>query len=366
MISGTVPIFLISPFAGVWADRYNKKNLINIADGFIAMFSVVIAIVFSMGYGVTLTLLVCAAARGFGQGVQTPAVSALIPEIVPEDKLMKVNGINSTIQSVCMLTAPMLAGALLVFAKIQNILFIDAATAVFSILLLSLFVKTNKVKKENTAIQNFFNEVKDGLNYVKSHTVIKRLILINVVFNFLIGPLAVLTPLQVVRDFGGEPYRLVAIEVSFCAGFLLGGTLIAVWGGFKNKIFTIAAGAVVCSVSAVIIGITKNFAVYLACMLIIGISVPMYNSPSTVITQTKVSPDYMGRTFSILTMVQTVIMPLGMLVWGPLGDIVSIGLLILVSGIGLVPIIVFLFSSKIMREAGKPDEKPLVKTVIGG
>lgn len=90
-IAGTLPMFFISPFGGVWADRYNKKHLINVADGCIAIVTLIIAITFSVGFEYMGILLVCLMIRSLGQGVQMPAVNALIPEIVPTEKLIKVN-----------------------------------------------------------------------------------------------------------------------------------------------------------------------------------------------------------------------------------------------------------------------------------
>jgi DHA3 family macrolide efflux protein-like MFS transporter len=344
-ISNTVPMFLISPFAGVWADRYNKKYLINIADGFVAMFSLVVAAAFTLGRGKEVPLLlVCSVARGFCQGIQNPSVSAFIPELVSKEKLLRVNGINSTVLSVSMLAAPVLSGFLLTFVKIEHILYIDAVTAVISILLLTFGVKNPRVAVGDTPEpqkRNLFRETKDGINYIKRSGMIKNFILVNIGFNLLIGPCAMLTPLQVVRDFGTEPWRLAVLELTFCAGFFAGGVLISVWGGFKDKIRTIWVAALIMSVCTVFLGITPHFAAYLAAMFIIGIGVPFFNTPMVTLIQERVSPDFTGRVFSVITASQTIAMPLGMLVWGPLGDMFPIDFLMIASGVGLLSVAFF-------------------------
>ncbi len=108
-----LPMVFISPFAGVWADRHNRKYLVNIADGAIALVTLVVAIFYSAGIQNIGLLLAAVVARSIGQGVQQPAVSSLIPQIVPEEHLTRFNGIQSTAQSLTMFTAPMAAGALL-------------------------------------------------------------------------------------------------------------------------------------------------------------------------------------------------------------------------------------------------------------
>lgn len=105
-IVGTLPMFFISPFGGVWADRYNKKHLINISDACIALVTLIMSITFFIGYNNVTLLLVCLLARSLGQGVQMPAVNALIPEIVPAEKLTKINGINGSLQSIMMIASP--------------------------------------------------------------------------------------------------------------------------------------------------------------------------------------------------------------------------------------------------------------------
>src|SRR6476660_5976750 len=94
ILCGFIPTFILSPVAGVWADRYNRKILIILADGLIAVATLILAILFLMGFDAIWLLFVIAAIRAFGTGVQMPAVGAIFPQIVPQDKLTKVNGVN--------------------------------------------------------------------------------------------------------------------------------------------------------------------------------------------------------------------------------------------------------------------------------
>ena len=98
-----LPQFLISFLGGVWADRYNKKALIIGADSGIAV--ITLAMWFVLPYidenSLMLPLLLAMSAlRSVGAGIQTPAVNAVLPQLVPEEDLMRYNGINATMQSV--------------------------------------------------------------------------------------------------------------------------------------------------------------------------------------------------------------------------------------------------------------------------
>lgn len=105
-ICGFLPQLLISFFAGVWADRYNKKYIIIIADICIAISTLVVAVFFIAGIESIWVLFIVLAIRSFGAGVQTPTVNAIIPNIAPQERLMRVNGINTTIQSIMLILSP--------------------------------------------------------------------------------------------------------------------------------------------------------------------------------------------------------------------------------------------------------------------
>lgn len=121
IICGFIPTFILSPFAGVWADRFNRKILIMAADASIAVATLVLAIVFLLGYEATWLLFVMAAIRALGTGVQTPAVGAILPQIVPKEQLTKINGINGSIQAIIMFVSPIVSAGLLTWTTLEMI-----------------------------------------------------------------------------------------------------------------------------------------------------------------------------------------------------------------------------------------------------
>jgi len=351
-VSMAVPMFLISPFAGVWADRYSKKLLINTADAAIAGVTLLMAVVFSLGYEYIALLMVCVAVRGLGQGIQSPSVHSFIPEMVPEEHLIRVNGFNSAIQSAVMFLSPIAGGALIALVPIQTALYIDVVTAAIGISMLVFFVKTPP--KEKKAEQTpAWHEMAEGVKYIMGNDFIKKVMVASIMFNLMIAPPAILSPLQTVRNFGEEPWRLVAIELAFFIGMSSGGALLGVWGGLKNKCHTVAAAALISGISSVGLGLAENFVLYLICMGVAGLVMPGINAPLMTVLQIRVEPEYMGRVFSVLTMLGSIVMPAGMLVWGPLADVVTIDWLMIASGIGVVASSAFLISSKTLREAGR-------------
>jgi DHA3 family macrolide efflux protein-like MFS transporter len=360
VLAAMLPMFVISFFGGVWADKYNKKHIINIADGIIAITSLVIALAMGVGYDATLLLLIAAAIRAFAQGVQSPAVNSLIPFIVPQEKLMRVNGIFQSINSIIMLFSPMAAAALMTFAPLQTIFYIDVVTAAISIVILYFFVKVPKREitdeNENTNVQqaSHFRDIVDGFKYIKKNPFLVQFFIVSLFFLLLGTPMFTLTPLQVIRNWGGEAWQLSAIESIFGVGMILGGVLMSSWGGLKNRIYTMALAILCFGIGAIFLGIVGNFWIYVIVMGLIGFAAPISNVPMMTVLQEKVSPDFMGRVMSVLTMLNSVAMPVGILFFGPMCDVISVNTLVLFSGITTCLITIPMFISKTLKEAGKP------------
>lgn len=357
IISGFLPTFFMSPIAGVLADRYDRRLLIILADFFIAAVTLVIVILFLLGYDSVYILFAASALRALGSSVQTPAVGAFLPQIVPEDQLMRVNGLNGSIQSVIMLVSPMISALMLTLASIEVILFVDVVTAAIAIFVMVVFLKVKAHAKALAPQQtSYFIDLKEGVRYVKSHPYLSKFFAYCVAFFFLVTPVAFLTPLQVTRSFGNDVWRLTAIEIAFSSGMILGGILMATWGGFKNKMHTMAFSSFALSLGTVALGIVPDFWVYTGIMGLWGVIMPLFNTPSTVLLQEKVEEAYLGRVFGVMGMISSAMMPLGMLVFGPISDLLRIEWLLIGTGIVLFLISFVLVFNKELITAGQPVE----------
>lgn len=107
------------------------------------------------------------------------------------------------------------------------------------------------------------------------------------------------------------------------------------------------------SIGIILLGVFDNFWWYSAAMFFLGLSMPLYSSSEMTIFQTKVAPEYMGRFFGVFGMVATLVMPAGMLIFGPLGDVVNIDFLLIGNGIIIGLLCIPFLRSKVLREIGK-------------
>ncbi len=364
-LSGFLPHVLISVFAGVWADRYSRKSIIIIADAGIALFTLALFFIIRSSDNFFVALFVISAVRSVGSGIQAPAVTAIIPQIVPQEKLMRIGGINSSIMSVVNLAAPAVAGAVLSMGAIEHILLIDVATAAAGIFVFA-FVPVPKLKKALSKQKGgYFSDLKLGLRFSFKDHFIRNTLIVITVLAFLISPPALMNVLFVTRVFGDNYFYLTLNEIAFFIGATAGGLLLSAWGGFKNRIKTMVVGGLAASVMTIIMGVTEVFWVYLAVMLFTGLAVPFTESPLMVLVQEKIDHEMQGRVFSILGIAATLTMPLGMALFGPLADAVPIQWLMIGSGIGLGAVAAAIILWKSFYSQGVPGPGPEDRGSLG-
>ncbi len=350
-LAGFLPQIIISLFAGVWADRYPRKLLIISSDLLTAVSTLILAVFFLVGYQELWLIFLVSAIRSVGAGIQAPAVNALLPQIVPTEKLIRVNSINGTLQPIIMLTTPLLAGALLSISRLEAIFFIDVVTALLAVVLL---VYLRVPAHQKAAIEDktgYLDDLKEGLAYIHQNKTIRTLFIFFAFIFFLVAPVAFLTPLLIARSYGSEVWRLTANEIVFFLGSIAGGVIMTAWGGFKNHFRTIGMGCILWAVLLVGLGIAPTFILYLVFMLLIGIPMPFFTASTTTLLQEMVEQDLQGRVFGVQQLIISTIMPLGMLVFGPIADVITIEILLILTGIMMAIPGVWIFFNRLPTRA---------------
>ena len=342
-ICSYLPQFLISFFAGVWADRYNRKKLIVLADGVITIATLIMFLVMPMissDFVLLSALLVISIVRSIGAGVQTPAVNAVIPHLVPAEYLMKYNGINATIQSIVQFIAPAVAGTVLSIGTFRSTLFIDIVTALIGIGLLScILLPKQEVANDNISV---FSEIKAGIHYSFSDKMIGKILIVYGLFILLSVPAGFMSALLVSRVYGDVYWYLTAVELVGFAGMALGGVLMGMWGGFKSRFKTFAFGLLILSIMTIGMGITPYFVLYLAMMFVYSIALTIIQTATTTIIQENAQESMIGRVFGLMGAMYSGFLPVGMAVFGPLADVLPLQWVMIGSGIALVLVTVYL------------------------
>lgn len=348
-ICSYLPQFLISFIAGVWADRHSRKKLIIGADSIIALvtFFMVLAIPYITDEPVMLGgLLIMSVIRSFGAGIQTPAVNAVIPQLVPEEQLMRFNGINATMQSVVQFAAPAAAGALLTVSTLSSTLMIDIVTAIVGVGLLSaVMIPRQEVNGEKVSV---FSDMKIGIHYAFSDKLLGKVLAVYGIFIFLCVPAGFLAQLLVSRVYGDTYWYLTAVELAGFVGMIIGGMLMSTWGGFRSRVTTMFAGLAAFGILAIGMGLSRQFFLYLVLMVIYGVALTMVQTATTTLIQEKADVSMQGRVFGLLGSMYSGFLPVGMAVFGPMADVIPLTWIMIGSGVALIVLSIFVRINKEM------------------
>ncbi len=346
-----LPQILLGPFVGALVDRWNRRLIMILADGGIALATGVLIFLFATHriqvWHVYAILLV----RSLGGAFHSPAMTASTTLMVPKDFLTRLAGFNQTLQGLIAIFAPPLGALLLGLLPMQGVLAVDIVTAALAIFPLLLFTIPNPPRQEaqaNGTAQktSYWQDLVQGFRYVVKWPGLLGVILMAMALNFLLIPASSLQPLVVTKIFNKGVMELGWTETVFGVGMITGGLLLGAWGGFKRKIITTLVGILGISLGVILVGILPGdkFFLLLAANFIIGVAQVLANGPLGAIFQSTVDQDMQGRVFSLIGAGATAMMPLSLLVAGPISDwlglrvwyLIGGGLCILVTLIGLL------------------------------
>ena len=362
---GMLPQIVLGPFAGALVDRWNRRIIMIAADLTIALVSLLLAYLFATGTVQIWHIYAVMAVRALGGAFHYPAMAASTPLMVPNEQLTRINGLNQALQGVNSLVAPPVGALLLGILQTQGILMIDVGTALIAILpLLFLSVpQPEQHKDEHAGLKpSLFQDVRDGLAYVRTIPGFTAIISMALFLNFLLVPTGALVPLLVTKHFGKGAIDLGLLESSMGIGIIAGGILLSIWGGFKKKIATSLTGIIGLGVGVMLVGIAPAdlFILAIAGNVILGIMIPMANGPIGALMQSIVRPDMQGRVMSLVNSGATAISPLGLLLAGPFSDWLGLRVWFWVGGILCVLIaIAAFFRPVIMNVESHHEEVPV-------
>ena len=247
--------------------------------------------------------------------------------MVPRSQLARVAGLNQTLQGLLSIFSPPLGALLIGLLPMHSLLAIDIGTAILAVLPL-LFLSIPKPPRQTavadgtTRKTSYWHDLREGFTYVVKWPGLLGLILLAMMLNFLLVPSSSLTPLVVTKVYGKGVVELGWTETLFGVGVILGGLVLSAWGGFKRKIVTSLAGVLGIGAGVLLVGVAPGnlFYLILVANFIMGVTQVFANGPLTAIFQSVIEPDMQGRMLSLIGAGATAMMPLSLLVAGPLSD----------------------------------------------
>jgi DHA3 family macrolide efflux protein-like MFS transporter len=332
-LAGFVPQIILSPFAGVLADRWSRKKISGVTDFLQALATMVLILLFWMNVVSIWIILVLLIIRGAFQAFHTPAVSAITPTMVPKDKLSRMNGLNTLFAGAVNLLGPIIGAVLLTIWDIYQILWIDAFTFLVALvpLLLIAIPSVRKVQVRSQYKPSFSEEFKTGFRFIRNAKGLMPLLLTATILNFLLAPFSTQLPFYVKVDHFGGAQDLAFVGAFFGAGSLLGGLVMSVTKGFKKKMLTGVISIYIIFLGGSIVALTPTGMFWIMALgaFIASFGPPVFNVSLLTILQTVVPLQMQGRVNSVLNALATAAMPLGMIVSGPLAEYFGTNILFL-------------------------------------
>jgi DHA3 family macrolide efflux protein-like MFS transporter len=359
-LAGMLPHVVLSPFAGSFVDRGNRRRIMMIADSSIALATLVLAALFYFHVEQVWQIYVLIFLRSLGNSFHQPAFLSSTSLMVPKEHLARIQGISQTLTAALAIFAAPLGALLLAWLPMQGILSIDMVTAVFAVTPL-FFVRIpqpSATTAKDGKRPSFWEDFRAGFTYLFSWPGMLTLIVMSATINFLFSPAVSLTPLLVLNYFGGGPVQLSWMEMGFSIGAVLGGLVLGAWGGFKKRIVTEMLGLIGLGAGVVVVSFAPPYALWIAIagMAFGGFMVPIVNGSEGAILQDVVEPSMQGRVFNLSGALSTASTPLSLLIAGPLAD--KFGILTWYRAAGLVCIlagVVGFFLRALMNvEKGRP------------
>ena len=228
----TLPYLLIIPLAGVMVDRYNRKLMMAVSDLAAGMGTLTILVLSTTGnlqvwhfYAVNILI-------GLGNAFQWPAYSAAISTMVPKEQYGRANGMVSLVEAGPGVVAPLLAGSLLPFIKLNGILLIDVATFILAIgLLMMVVIPSPKRTADGLAGQgNFWHEATFGFKYIFQRPSLFGYVIMLFIANLFLGfPNSVHVPMILSRT-GNNSLLLGAVETAGAISWTVGSLVMSAWG----------------------------------------------------------------------------------------------------------------------------------------
>jgi DHA3 family macrolide efflux protein-like MFS transporter len=275
---------------------------------------------------------------------------------------MRINALSGTIQSAVFIVAPAAAAGLLAVLDLGWIFLIDVATAGLAIGALSLLAIPRIQRSAGEAAgadrPHVGRDMVAGLRYAWTDRPVRWILIVYTTMFLLVVPPADLSSLMVVRLFGGSLAKLSSIEIVWSLGAVVGGAVLAAWGGPRNRMAMILTVSGLWGLFTVGLGLAPGFWVFLAIMAVFGISIPGVSTAATTALQERVAPEYQGRVFGLVNIVMMMSAPVGMIVVGPLADIVPIRAIYVVTGIATIIAVILLSLRAPRLDAPTPQVVP--------
>jgi len=331
---GSLPMVIIPPIIGVFIDRWNRKLTIALIDSLQAFITFLIIMLFLFDIANIWLIMTMNFFRGICQAIHFPTVNVIIPLMVPKKNLSRMNAINYLFTGVIRVIGPIVAGSLLYFFTIEQILWADIITFFIAIIPL-LKIKIPSIDPQINQLQkkSFLKDFKTGISALKSVKSLLLLIIFISVINLLTMPFTTLMSLFIILNHSGAEQQFAMVSAFLQGGIVIGALIALSKKSWKHKELIILYSVIIgiAGYSLTTFAPKGNFLMIGIGALIHASMIPIANTMFLTIFQTRIPSESQGRVFSFIASTAAAVTPLGMLISGPLAEAFGIVILFVFS-----------------------------------
>ena len=329
--AGQIPTFLVAPFAGVWVDRLNRREVLVWTQALSMVQSLLLAALTFSGRITIGWILALSVMQGLINAFDMPARQSFMVQMV-EDRadLGNAIAINSSMVNIARLVGPSLAGMIIAVSSEGWCFLIDGISylaVIASLVAMRLNVSAVKRKAAST-----FVELKEGWSYVSGFMPIRTILMLFALVSLMGMPFVVLMPIFAVKVLHGGPHTLGFLMGAMGVGALGSALSLAARKNVRGLIRMIPVAAAVFGLGLIGFGLSRQFWPSMVMVLIAGMGMMQGMAASNTIIQTLVSEDKRGRVMSYYTMAFVGMAPFGSLLAGTLASAFGAPLTVIVNG----------------------------------
>lgn len=318
-----LPIMLGGSFAGVLADRWNRKTLIVAGDAGQALPTFFLMLIFISGYFQIWHLYLAVTFQAIFTMLQEPAVLASTAMMVPESHRDQANTLRQLVGPTAGLVAPVLTGFLYAFLSVPGIMAIDLCTFIVAVAVIrTIPIPQPTQSAEGLASKgSMWMELKGGFAFLWRRSALLGLVLFCTFINFILnGALGLITPY--VLTLTGDKALLGVLLGLLNLGMVIGGVGFGALAARlpAARVHSMFLGVIVLCMLTVLLGAARSPFTLGGILFLLLSTNPMANALFFSMLQSKTPPDMHGRVFAVVMQLAMFATPLAFLISGPLVD----------------------------------------------
>jgi len=330
-----VPIFLISPLAGVLIDRFSRRRILILSQTLAMLQAFLLAfLVFSGGVQVW-HIIALSLILGLSSAFDIPGRQSFYSQMIEKkEDLQNAIALNSTLFHVARFVGPSLAGLVIaVFG--EGVCFLLNALSYIAMIASLFMMRLKKPQRPLDDGKNIFEEFKDGFNYVFNSSPIKKILLMIAFVSLLGSPYMTLLPIFAKDILGGGPVTLGLLTSFTSIGALFAAVFIASRKKIKGTEHRMIAFGLIFACGLVFFSFSKILGLSLALISFVGAGMMGHNVSANSLIQSLTPDDKRGRVMSLYAFSHQGVMPFGELMAGFAAGILGGGATLAISG-GLI------------------------------